>query len=116
MGEAKRLGRLRQQVLQGYPYCIYCGGEVPASTVDHVPPRAVVDGDRFEPACHPRHQAARSYWWRADLSRLGVEREATAVDIMEAQVTLILSGAYLATCPSTMPLPGSRRAACCRSS
>ena len=42
---------------------------------------------------------ARSYWRRADLSRLGVEREAAAVDIMEAQVTLILSGAYLGYLP-----------------
>ncbi len=42
---------------------------------------------------------ARSYWRRADLSRLGVEREAAAVDIMEAQATLILSGAYLGYLP-----------------
>lgn len=42
---------------------------------------------------------ARSYWRGADLSRLGVEREAAAVDIMEAQATLILSGAYLGYLP-----------------
>lgn len=42
---------------------------------------------------------ARSYWRRADLSRLGVEREAAAVEIMEAQATLILSGAYLGYLP-----------------
>jgi DNA-binding transcriptional LysR family regulator len=42
---------------------------------------------------------ARSYWRRADLARLGVEREAAVVDAMEAQATLILSGAYLGYLP-----------------
>jgi DNA-binding transcriptional LysR family regulator len=42
---------------------------------------------------------ARAYWRGADLSRLGVEREAAAVEIMEAQATLILSGAYLGFLP-----------------
>lgn len=42
---------------------------------------------------------ARSYWRRADLSHLGVEREAAVVDIMEAQATLILTGAYLGYLP-----------------
>lgn len=48
---------------------------------------------------------ARSYWRRADLSRLGVEREAAAVDIMEAQATLILSGAYLGYLPEHYAAP-----------
>lgn len=42
---------------------------------------------------------ARSYWHRADISRLGVAREAATVDTMEAQVTLILSGGYLGYLP-----------------
>jgi DNA-binding transcriptional LysR family regulator len=42
---------------------------------------------------------ARSYWRGADLSRLGVEREAAAIDIMEAQAILILCGAYLGYLP-----------------
>lgn len=42
---------------------------------------------------------ARSYWHRADLARLGAEREAAVVDTMEAQVTLLLSGAYLGYLP-----------------
>jgi DNA-binding transcriptional LysR family regulator len=48
---------------------------------------------------------ARSYWRRADLSRLGVEREAATVDIMEAQATLILSGAYLGYLPEHYAAP-----------
>jgi DNA-binding transcriptional LysR family regulator len=43
---------------------------------------------------------ARGYWRRADLNRIGVEREAAAVDNMEAQATLILSGAYLGYLPA----------------
>lgn len=42
---------------------------------------------------------ARSYWRYADLSRLGIEREAASVDFMEAQATLILSGAYVGYLP-----------------
>ena len=43
---------------------------------------------------------ARGYWRRADLNRIGVEHEAAAVDNMEAQATLILSGAYLGYLPA----------------
>jgi LysR family transcriptional regulator, transcriptional activator for bauABCD operon len=42
---------------------------------------------------------ARSYWRRADVARLGLEREAAAVESMEAQAILILSGAYLGYLP-----------------
>lgn len=48
---------------------------------------------------------ARAYWRGADLSRLGVEREAAAVEIMEAQATLILSGAYLGFLPEHYAAP-----------
>ncbi len=42
---------------------------------------------------------ARGYWRRSDLDRLGVEHEAAAVDNMEAQAILILSGAYVGYLP-----------------
>jgi len=48
---------------------------------------------------------ARSYWRGADLSRIGVEREAAAVEIMEAQATLILSGGYLGFLPEHYAAP-----------
>jgi hypothetical protein len=38
MGESKRKRRAHAAVLDGCPWCIYCGGDVPATTVDHVPP------------------------------------------------------------------------------
>jgi DNA-binding transcriptional LysR family regulator len=42
---------------------------------------------------------ARSYWRGSDISRLGVEQAAALVDIMEAEATLILSGAYIGYLP-----------------
>jgi DNA-binding transcriptional LysR family regulator len=42
---------------------------------------------------------ARNYWRRADITRLGIEREAAAVEFMEAQAILILSGSYLGYLP-----------------
>lgn len=42
---------------------------------------------------------ARGYWRGADLSRIGLEREAASVDSVEAQAILILSGAYLGYLP-----------------
>jgi hypothetical protein len=38
MGEGKRKRRAHAAVLDGCPWCIYCGGDLPATTVDHVPP------------------------------------------------------------------------------
>jgi hypothetical protein len=37
MGESKRNRRVHAAVLDGCPWCVYCGGDVPATTVDHVP-------------------------------------------------------------------------------
>lgn len=64
MGEAKRRGKLKHQVLAEYPHCIYCGGEVPATTVDHVPPVALFElrrrprGLEF-PACQACNSGGR---------------------------------------------------------
>ncbi|MBR0809339.1 hypothetical protein JQ636_37910 [Bradyrhizobium japonicum] len=38
MGESKQKRRKHAAVLDGCPWCIYCGGDVRATTVDHVPP------------------------------------------------------------------------------
>lgn len=37
-GESKARRRANEAVLRGCPHCIYCGGDVLATTVDHVPP------------------------------------------------------------------------------
>ena len=38
MDESKPKRRAHAAVLDGCPWCIYCGGDTPATTVDHVPP------------------------------------------------------------------------------
>lgn len=38
MGERKQKRRAHAAVLESCPWCIYCGGDKPATTVDHVPP------------------------------------------------------------------------------
>lgn len=38
MGESKQKRRSHATVLDSCPHCIYCAGEQPATTVDHVPP------------------------------------------------------------------------------
>jgi DNA-binding transcriptional LysR family regulator len=48
---------------------------------------------------HAHRIVARGYWRRADLSRVGIEREAATVDNMEAQAILILTGGYLGYLP-----------------
>jgi len=39
MGASSRRKRAHSAVLETYPWCIYCGGDVAATTIDHVPPR-----------------------------------------------------------------------------
>lgn len=38
MGESKQKRRAHEAVRHDCPWCIYCGGDVPSTTVDHVPP------------------------------------------------------------------------------
>ena len=64
MGEKKQKRRRHQHLLEKYPWCTYCGGKSRASTVDHVPPRAVFDAKRRPqglefPACDPCNRGAR---------------------------------------------------------
>jgi DNA-binding transcriptional LysR family regulator len=84
-----RIAALAAQPLYRERNAFYCASEHPlfarpAVTLDDIRAHAVV---------------ARGYWRRADLSRIGVEREAASVDNMEAQAILILSGAYLGYLP-----------------
>lgn len=41
MGEAKRRKRRHEGLQERYPFCIYCGGNVPATEIDHMPPRVM---------------------------------------------------------------------------
>lgn len=44
MSEGKARRRLREEVLGANPFCVYCGGVVPATTVVHMPPRIMFRG------------------------------------------------------------------------
>jgi hypothetical protein len=46
MSESSAKKRAHSAVVEACPYCIYCGGEVPAASIDHVPPRAMFRGRR----------------------------------------------------------------------
>lgn len=43
MGQAKRKQQLREIVLGACPSCIYCSGDTPAVTLDHMPPRTMFE-------------------------------------------------------------------------
>ena len=84
-----RIAALTSQPLYRERNAFYCAAGHPlfgreAVTIDDIRAHRVV---------------ARGYWRRADLGRIGIEREAASVDNMEAQATLILSGAYLGYLP-----------------
>jgi hypothetical protein len=46
MGEAKRRRRAHTKVLEAHPHCIYCAGQSPAETAEHMPPLAMFRGRR----------------------------------------------------------------------
>jgi hypothetical protein len=46
MGESRVKKRAHSGVLESCPSCIYCGGDVAAVSIDHVPPRAMFRGRR----------------------------------------------------------------------
>ena len=64
MDESKRRGKLRDRVLQTCPLCIYCGGTVAASTIDHMPPRIMFRGKQRPhglefPSCESCNQGTK---------------------------------------------------------
>jgi hypothetical protein len=63
MQETKRLSKTKRFLLD-YPYCCFCGGAEPSTTIDHVPPKACFpDGfcpEEFEfPACDKCNDESR---------------------------------------------------------
>ena len=44
MGEARARKGAHAQILSSYPWCIYCGGLEPATTIEHMPPRMMFLG------------------------------------------------------------------------
>ena len=99
-----RVAALNSQPLYGERNAFYCGAGHPLFAEETVTLEDI----------RAHRVVARGYWRRADLSRIGIEREAASVDNMEAQAILILSAPTSATCRSTTPRGGRRRAPCAK--
>jgi DNA-binding transcriptional LysR family regulator len=90
-GFAPRLPNLRYQNLYTESSALYCGAHHPLFKIpDNEVTLDDVRGFAF---------ASRSYWCNQDMERLGITGAAATVEQMEAQLTLILSGAYLGFLP-----------------
>ncbi len=66
MGQAKLKKRRKEAFLKQHPYCCYCGGETPATTIDHIPSRQMFSLRRRPkglevPACQTCNQATRQH-------------------------------------------------------
>jgi hypothetical protein len=61
MGDARKKRETHKALLKRYPNCIYCGGQKPAKSIEHMPPRMMFkakqrpDGLVF-PACDECNQ------------------------------------------------------------
>jgi len=91
MGFVPRLTNLRYQSLYIESSALYCSESHPLFVVGD--DQLSLDKIRRFPF------ASRSYWCNQDLDRVGVRKAAATVEQMEAQLTLALSGAYLAFLP-----------------
>jgi hypothetical protein len=64
MGQARLKRKSHAQILQTHPYCIYCGGTEDATTIDHMPARAMFEGRQRPkglefPACYACNEGGR---------------------------------------------------------
>lgn len=74
---------------------LYCGDRHPLYTLRHTSPEEIV-----------RYRIAkREYWVKDELEKLGFGSSAASVDSMEAQLMLILSGAYIGFLPQHFAEP-----------
>lgn len=78
---ASRMKKLKEVVLSGNPYCIYCGGDTPATSLDHVPSRAMFtlrgrpQGLEFSACDHCNNISGRDELVAAFLSRVSPDPE-----------------------------------------
>lgn len=64
MGQARNKRRTYSDLLMKSPFCIFCGGNTPATTVDHIPAAVMLDGKQRPkglefPACQTCNNGAK---------------------------------------------------------
>lgn len=66
MGEARTKRNQRERLLKSHPHCVFCGGQTPATTIEHCPPRSLFqyrhwpEGFEF-PACDTCNHGTSDY-------------------------------------------------------
>lgn len=91
-GFVPRLSNLRYQNLYAEKSSLFCGQGHPLFDVR--------DEDLSLDALRNYAFASRSYWCNQDLERIGMSKNTASVEQVEAQLLLVLSGAYLAYLPT----------------
>ncbi|EBA07983.1 LysR family transcriptional regulator [Sagittula stellata] len=91
-GFVPRLTNLHYQDLYPETSTLFCGRGHPLFDID--------DDDLSLDAVRDYAFASRSYWCNQDLERIGTKKNTATVEQVEAQLLLVLSGAYLAFLPN----------------
>lgn len=90
---SSRMSGLLYQPLYREQHWLYCSSRHPLYNERRIPEQVVTQ----------QRMVGRGYWSQAELARHGFKHSAATVESMEAQLILILSGAYIATCRALRP-------------
>jgi len=84
-----RMNGLYYRLLYREQHWLYCGRQHPLFGLHHIAPEQLAQ----------QRMVSRGYWNQAELARHGFRHSAATVETMEAQLILILSGAYIGYLP-----------------
>lgn len=84
-----RMNGLLYQALYREQHWLYCSDRHPLFGERRIPPELITQ----------QRMVGRSYWSQAELARHGFKHSAATVESMEAQLILVLSGAYIGYLP-----------------
>src|SRR5689334_14253887 len=114
MGDAKRKNRATlDTLLQDQPMCVYCGGDTPATTIDHMPPIGIFD-QRLRPKglefsacadCNGGSRAAEQV--AAFVSRMLPDAQNPALDDERRRVMRQMANNHPAIIRELMPSPSA---------
>jgi DNA-binding transcriptional LysR family regulator len=90
-----RMSGLVYQPLYREQHWLYCSSRHPLFSERRIPPQVITQ----------QRMVGRGYWSQAELARHGFKHSAATVDSMEAQLILVLSGAYVGYLPEHYAQP-----------